>query len=66
VPDPETHLVNLRAGVTLSNFDVAVFANNVFNAHPQLGLTHQDSSTLLYEAQTFRPLTVGLAVNFKY
>jgi outer membrane receptor protein involved in Fe transport len=66
VPDPETHLVNLRAGVTLDNLDVAVFANNVFNAHPQLGLTHQDSSTLLYEAQTFRPLTVGVSVNFKY
>ena len=66
VPDPETHLVNLRAGVTLSNFDIAVFANNVFNSHPQLNLTHEDSSTLLFEAQTFRPLTVGVAVNFKY
>jgi outer membrane receptor protein involved in Fe transport len=66
VNDPETNLVNLRAGVTLSNLDVAIFANNVFNSHPQLGLTHQDSSTLLYEAQTFRPLTVGVAVNFKY
>ncbi len=66
VPDPATNLVNLRAGVTLSNFDVAVFANNVFNAHPQLNLTHEDSSTLLFEAQTFRPLTVGVAVNIKY
>ena len=66
VPDPQTQLVNLRAGVTLSNFDVAVFAYNVFNSHPQLDLTHEDSSTLLYEAQTFRPLTVGVAVNIKY
>jgi len=66
VPDPQTNLVNLRAGLTLSNFDVAVFANNVFNSHPQLNLTHEDSSTLLYEAQTFRPLTVGVAVNIKY
>ncbi|MGH7022865.1 MAG: TonB-dependent receptor [Caulobacteraceae bacterium] len=66
VPDPATNLVNLRAGVTLSNFDIAIFANNVFNAHPQLNLTHEDSSTLLYEAQTFRPLTVGLAATFRY
>jgi outer membrane receptor protein involved in Fe transport len=66
VADPATHLVNLRAGMTLSNLEVAAFVNNVFNAHPRLGLTHQDSSTLLFEAQTFRPLTVGVSATIKY
>jgi hypothetical protein len=66
VPNPATNLLNLRAGVALDPFSVALFANNVLNSHPQLNLSHQDSATALYEAQTFRPLTIGLEVNFKY
>jgi outer membrane receptor protein involved in Fe transport len=66
VNNPATNLVSLRAGVTLNKLDVAIFANNLFDSHPQLNLTHQDSSTLLYEAQTFRPLTIGISATFKY
>jgi len=64
--NPATNLLNLRAGVTVNQFNVALFANNVLNSHPQLNLQHQDSATLLYEAETFRPLTIGLEVNVKY
>jgi len=64
--NPATNLLNLRAGMTLDQFSVALFANNVLNSHPQLNYQHQDSATALFEAETFRPLTVGLEVNFKY
>lgn len=66
VPDPSTHQVNLRAGLTLNNIELAIYANNLLNAHPQLGLTHEDNETLLFEATTFRPLTVGVAATIKY
>jgi outer membrane receptor protein involved in Fe transport len=66
VPDPATNEVSARAGMTIGSWDVALFANNLFNAHPQLSLQHQDSSTLLYEATTFRPRTVGIAASFRY
>ncbi len=65
-PDPATNQVSARAGVNLGKWDVALFAENLLNAHPQLDLNHQDQFTLLYEATTFRPLTVGLAGTFKY
>jgi outer membrane receptor protein involved in Fe transport len=64
--NPATNLLNLRTGVTINQINVALFANNVLNTHPQLNLQHQDSATLLYEAETFRPLTIGLEVNLKY
>ena len=35
-PDPATNQVSLRAGLTLGALDVALFAENLFNAHPQL------------------------------
>ncbi len=66
VPDPPTHEVSARAGVTINRWDLAVYAENLLNAHPRLGLTHQDQYTLLYEAQTLRPLTVGVAASFRY
>jgi hypothetical protein len=38
----------------------------VFNAHPQLGLNHQDDQTLLFEATTLRPRTFGLTATYRY
>ncbi len=66
VADPETHQVSARAGVTIGRWDVALFVNNLLNAHPQLSLQHQDSGTTLYEAQTLRPRTVGLSATARY
>ncbi len=43
-----------------------MYLDNVFNSHPQLNLQHQDEFTTLYEAQTFRPLTLGLSATYKY
>ena len=66
VPDPATHQVSARAGLTFGKWDVAVFANNLLNSHPQLSLQHQDSDTVLYEATTLRPRTVGLSASVHY
>jgi iron complex outermembrane recepter protein len=66
VPDPATNLVSARAGITFDKWDFAVFADNLFNAHPQLNLQHQDQFTTLFEAQTFRPRTIGMSANFKF
>ena len=66
VPDPATSQVSARAGMTIKNWEVAFYAENLLNAHPQLDLNHQDQFTSLYEATTFRPLTIGLAASYKY
>ncbi len=66
LPEPETNVVQVRAGTTLGNFNVSVFADNLFDARPQLDLNHQDSNTLLFEAETLRPRTIGLTGTYKY
>lgn len=66
VPNPAYSQVSLRSGVNLGRWDLALYAENLFDAHPQLNLQHQDKYTLLYEAQTLRPRTVGLAASFRY
>jgi len=66
VPDPPTYQLSARAGVTLGSWDVAVYGQNLLNAHPKLGLSHQDQYTLLYVATTLRPLTLGVAASYRY
>ncbi len=66
VPEPATNLLSLRAGMTLNAFDVTVFAENLLNAHPQLDLNHQDNKTLLFEASTLRPRTIGVSASYRY
>jgi outer membrane receptor protein involved in Fe transport len=65
-PEPATNVVKVRAGSTIRNVNLALFVDNLFNAHPQLGLNHQDSDTLLYEATTLRPRTFGLTATYRY
>jgi len=66
VPDPATNFVSIRAGMNVGDWDVALFVQNLLNAHPQLDLNHQDQYTELYEATTFRPRTTGIAINYRY
>ena len=66
VPDPATNLVSLRTGMSFNKFDLALYVDNLFDAHPQLDLQHEDSTTALYEATTFRPRTVGLSADYKF
>lgn len=66
VPDPAINQVSARAGVNFGRWDLAVYINNLLNAHPQLDLNHEDSATTLYEANTLRPRTFGLSANVKF
>ena len=66
VPNPATNQLSLRGGVSIAKWDLAVFADNVLDAHPQLNLTHQDRYTLLFEAQTFRPRTIGVSSSYRF
>lgn len=64
--DPATNLVSLRSGITLASWEFNLFMDNVFNAHPQLNLAHQDEFTQLYTAETFRPRTTGVTASYRF
>jgi outer membrane receptor protein involved in Fe transport len=57
--------VSLRAGAQVGDANISVFCDNLLDSAPQLGYTHQDSSTLLFENSTFRPRTVGLTITYR-
>ena len=57
--------VSLRAGALIGDANISVFVDNLLDSAPQLGYTHQDSSTLLFENSTFRPRTIGLTVTYR-
>ncbi len=66
VPEPATNRVSIRAGATFNRVNVVLFVENLLNSHPQLDLNHQDPDTLLYEASTLRPRTIGLTATYRY
>jgi len=53
-------------GTKIRDIHFALFAENLLNANPRLGFNHQDSTTLLYEASTLRPRTIGLTATYRY
>jgi hypothetical protein len=65
VPDPAYSQVSARAAMTFGNLNLALFAENIFDTHPQLNLSHQDSATILFEAETLRPRTIGITATYK-
>ncbi len=65
-PDPATQQVSARTGVSFDTWDFDLYVENLFDAHPQLDLQHQDQGTTLYEATTFRPRTVGVTATYRY
>ena len=60
-----TTFVSLRAGALIDHANISLFVDNVLDSAPQLGYTHQDSDTLLFENSTFRPRTIGLTVSYQ-
>ncbi len=66
VPNPATNLVSARAGLTVKKWELALFVENLFDSHPRLDLQHEDGTTALFEATTFRPRTIGLSASYKY
>jgi outer membrane receptor protein involved in Fe transport len=65
-PNPPVNQLSAKAGVTVNRWDLALYANNIADAHPLLNYQHEDSATLLYEAETLRPRTIGMAASYRF
>ena len=64
----KTSFASLRAGVTMGNFNAAVFVDNLFDTHTitnyQLGQSNAYDGPQ-QNAYTFRPRTIGITVTYK-
>lgn len=61
------HLTSLRVGWRDETFDLSVFADNLFNAHPQLNYVSNAFPTdTTYYANTLRPRTIGLTLTARH
>jgi len=65
LPAPATNFLSARASINLGAYNVALFMDNVLNAHPQLTYSHEARGDL-YQATTFRPRTMGVTATFRY
>jgi iron complex outermembrane recepter protein len=66
VPNPETHVLGARAGITWQRFEVALFANNALNAHPYLNKAVDAPASSLVYYDTLIPRTIGLNATYRY
>jgi iron complex outermembrane receptor protein len=64
--EPSTRLVNLRAGVKWSGFDVSVALDNALNANPILSRGHAGGGDQLFTAQTFRPRMLSMCAAYRF
>lgn len=65
-PDPPTHVFNARLGIMLAKLDLSVYADNLFNSHPELSAFEFSATSRLITYQTFRPRTVGLTARYDF
>jgi iron complex outermembrane receptor protein len=63
--NPSTNLLNGRLTVTLGRCDLALYANNILDAHPTLYRFQDTAASVLYQALGLRPRTVGLSVDYR-
>jgi iron complex outermembrane receptor protein len=63
--NPALSEFSLRAAMQFGDINLALFANNLFNSHPILDVNHQDQFTLLYEAHTITPRTIGITAIYR-
>jgi outer membrane receptor protein involved in Fe transport len=66
VPDPPTHVTNLRAEYTMGRLEFASHLNNVFNSHPLLGAFQDTPTSNLITHGTLRPRTLGVSLNYAF
>ena len=66
VPDPPTHLTNLRADYITGSFDWGMYLNNVFNSRPLLGAYQDTPLSNLVTHSTFRPRALGVSFNYSF
>ena len=71
---PEIRVLNVRAGVRFSGFDLSLFANNVLNYHTQIFESRDFDGTVYgvpnldtnYFARGFAPRTVGVTGTYRF
>jgi outer membrane receptor protein involved in Fe transport len=66
VADPAVRLLNARIGTQFAGFDVSLFARNLLNDTPPLGLNHDAVGDPLYYGVTVRPRTVGITLTYRH
>jgi iron complex outermembrane receptor protein len=65
-PDASTYVLNLRANVTWSHMDMALFVNNALDSQPTVLRRNRCCFDTLFYATTFRPRTVGLSGTWRF
>jgi iron complex outermembrane recepter protein len=66
---PSSTTLSLRTGLDFGTFDVSLFVNNVFNAHPQLTRARTPGPAgpnSLFTNTTLRPRTIGVTLTGRY
>jgi outer membrane receptor protein involved in Fe transport len=63
---PSTNVLNLRATLTWSSLDTALFVNNVLDSQPTLMPDGGGPEDPYSEATTLRPRTIGLSATWRF
>lgn len=58
-------IVNARAGVYLGDLELSVFATNLFNETPMIGLGHTRNNPI-FTSFVLRPRTMGASASFRF
>ncbi len=66
VAPPGSTIVNARAGVRFANFDVAIFANNLFNYNDPQFINHITRGKVLYQENYLQPRTFGISLSTSF
>ena len=73
VPLPETHMLSMRAGTQIGNFNLSVFVKNLLNDNPNLGRDDMSFQPVPYGTDahgytgyTVTPRTIGATVVYRY
>ncbi len=64
--DPSTNVVNLRATLRRTSYDVAFFVNNARDEQPLLLHKSEGAEIFPFLATTFRPRTFGLSASWRH
>ena len=63
---PAYDIVNLRLGVRFSNFDIALFANNLFDERALLALDRERGTRARIGFLVNQPRTIGVSTRFDF
>ena len=66
LPTPATNYVTLRGGLRWRAYDVSLFVDNLFDAHPALTRYSEVLGNPVHRDFTFRPRTIGVTATCRY